>query len=133
LRSSFFCVCLFACISHKQHGRTSELFYTVSKNVPSLTCYNLDIHDQIMMIFGTSVTEKVRNNALFSRLTYLVLLHYLAKEEEESQKTMYCACNTVQLLQRSRLPFSRTMPPTAPTERIDHKIYGVIQQHEYEF
>ena len=83
-----------------------------------------------MMIFGTSVTEKVRNNALFSRLTYLVLLHYLAKEE--SQKTMHCAYNTVQLLQRSLLS-PEPCPQQPRAERIDHKIYGVIQQHEYEF
>jgi len=28
---------------------------------------------------------------------------------------MHCACNTVQLLWRSRVPFSWTMPPTAPS------------------
>ena len=28
---------------------------------------------------------------------------------------MHCACNTVQLLRRSRLPFSWTMPPNSPT------------------
>jgi len=27
------------------------------KNVPPLTCYNLDIHDPITIIFNTSVTE----------------------------------------------------------------------------
>jgi len=36
--------------------------YTVSqKNVPPLTCYNLDIHFSITIIFGTRVTEKVCN------------------------------------------------------------------------
>jgi len=35
--------------------------YTVSKNVSRLSCCNLDIHDLNMMIFGRSVTEKVRN------------------------------------------------------------------------
>jgi len=39
--------------------------YTVSqKNVPPLTCYNLDIHYPIMIIFGRSVTEKVRNQTM---------------------------------------------------------------------
>jgi len=48
-----------------------------------MTCYNLDMHDQIMMIFGRSVTKKVRNQIklLFSHLTYLVVLHYVAKQE----------------------------------------------------
>ena len=43
------------------------LLYTVSqKNVPPLTCYNLDIHGSITIIFGTSVTEKVGNqNVLY--------------------------------------------------------------------
>ena len=31
------------------------------KNIPPLTCYNLDIHDPITIIFGRSVTKKVRN------------------------------------------------------------------------
>jgi len=34
------------------------------KNVPPLTCYNLDIHDLIVIIFGTSVTEKLRNRTM---------------------------------------------------------------------
>jgi len=33
--------------------------HRVSKNVPPLTCYNLDIHSSITIIFGTRVTEKV--------------------------------------------------------------------------
>ena len=46
------------------------------KNVPPLTCYNLDIHGLITIIFGRSFTEKIINksdDALFSHLTYLVL------------------------------------------------------------
>jgi len=35
--------------------------YTVSKNVQPLTCYNLDIDDTSMIIFGISITEEVRN------------------------------------------------------------------------
>jgi len=36
------------------------------KNVSPLTCYNLDIHGSIMIIFGTGVTEKVANqNVLY--------------------------------------------------------------------
>jgi len=37
------------------------IIHCVSKNVPPLTCYNLDIHGSITTIFGTSVTEKVGN------------------------------------------------------------------------
>jgi len=34
------------------------------KNVPPLTCYILDIHDPITIIFGRSVTKKVRNQTM---------------------------------------------------------------------
>jgi len=76
------------------------------KNVPHLTCYNLDIHDPIEIIFGTSVTAKVRNY-----LTYLVLQHYLAREETQKTAQWCFVRATVQLLQRSRLSFSCTMRP----------------------
>jgi len=33
----------------------------VSRNVPSLTCYNLYKHGPITTVFGTNVTEKVGN------------------------------------------------------------------------
>jgi len=36
--------------------------YTASqKNIPPLTCYNPDTHNPITLIFGRSVTEKVKN------------------------------------------------------------------------
>ena len=38
--------------------------HRVSKNVPPSTCYNLDIHDPITIIFGRSVTEKARNQTM---------------------------------------------------------------------
>ena len=40
------------------------LIHCVSINVPPLTCYNVDIHDPIAIIFGRSVTEKVVNQTL---------------------------------------------------------------------
>ena len=39
--------------------------HRVSKNVPPLTCCNLDIHGSIKTIFGTCVTEKVGNKMYF--------------------------------------------------------------------
>jgi len=48
---------------------TARGFYAVSKNVPPLTCHNLDIHDPITIIFGRSVTEKVRNQTMLCFLT----------------------------------------------------------------
>jgi len=34
------------------------------KNVPPLTCYNLDIRNPITTIFGRHVTKKVRNQTM---------------------------------------------------------------------
>jgi len=54
--------------SHRRRtgGRHNCITYTVSKNVPHLTCYNLDIHGSITIIFGARVTEKVGNqNVLY--------------------------------------------------------------------
>jgi len=37
---------------------------TTTTTVSSLTCYNLDIHDPITIIFGRSVTKKVGNQMM---------------------------------------------------------------------
>ena len=43
----------------------SNCTYTMfQKNVPPSTCYNLDIHDLIAIIFGRGVTEKVGNQTM---------------------------------------------------------------------
>ena len=39
------------------------ILHCVSKNVPHLTCYNLDEHNPITIIFGTNVTENVDKKA----------------------------------------------------------------------
>jgi len=43
---------------------SQQYMHCVSKNVPHLTCYSLDIHDPITIIFGRSVTKKVRNQTM---------------------------------------------------------------------
>jgi len=57
----------------KVHVAATELYRSccrriqvqrVSKNVPPLTCYNLDMHGSITIIFGKSVTEKVGNQSV---------------------------------------------------------------------
>jgi len=48
---------------------TCQRLHRVSKNVPPLTCYNLDIHGPIAVIFRRSVTEKVGNQTLLCLLT----------------------------------------------------------------
>jgi len=65
-------------LSNFSHILKTKLHH-VSKNVPPSTCYNLDIHDRITIIFGRNVTQsKESYDTLFSHLTDLVLLHYLA-------------------------------------------------------
>jgi len=44
--------------------RNRRRLHCVSKNVPPLTCHNLDIHDPITIFFGRSFTQKVRNQAM---------------------------------------------------------------------
>jgi len=89
--------------------------YTVSqKNFPAFTCYNLDIHDLITIIFGTSVTEKVRNQTMLCFPTSPIWCFSIALRKRKPRRQRTGACNTVQLLQRSRLPFSWTMSPKAP-------------------
>jgi len=67
-----------------------------------------------------------------SHLTYLVLQHYLAKEE--TQKTAHCyLMHATQSNYFSALDFLslEPCPPKAPS-CTDYKIQGVIQQHECE-
>ena len=46
--------------------------HRVSKNVPPSTCYNLDMHDPITIIFGRNVTEKVINHMMLCFSTALI-------------------------------------------------------------
>jgi len=58
--------------------------HRVSKNVPPSTCYNLDTHDPITIIFGRSVAEKVRNQTMLCFPTSpisIALLHYLRNKK----------------------------------------------------
>ena len=84
-------------------------YSTVSqRNVLPLTCYNLDTHDLITIIFGRSVTSKKSDDALFACFSIT-----FQRGNPEDSTLLHCACNTVQLLQRSRLPFSWTTPPNS--------------------
>jgi len=77
--------------------------YTVSqKNVPPSTCYNIDIHDPITIIFGRNVTGKVKNHMM---LCYLPSSSAVPCEIEnrEDSALVHCACDSVQLLQRYQL------------------------------
>jgi len=96
----------------------SQIYTVTQNNVPHLTCYNLDAHEPIMIIFGRSVTENVRNQkTLFSYLTYLLPSASALPCEignPQDRALVHSACNTVQLLQRSWLRSCWTMPPNSP-------------------
>ena len=88
------------------------------KDVPPLTCYNLDVHDPIAIIFGRRVTDEVRNQMMLVFPPHLSGASALACERgnPEDSELVLCGCNTVQLLQHSRLHFlSWAMPPKAPS------------------
>jgi len=74
----------------------SGLLHRVSKNVPHSTCYKSwrtrsDYHNFWQKCLWESGKS---DDALFSHLTYLVLLHYLAKQE--TQKTAHCSALCMQ-------------------------------------
>jgi len=67
-----------------------------------------------LLIFGSSVTENVENQTILCFPTSPVysLCITLRNRKPRKQRMVHCACNRVQLLQRSRLHLSWTMPPT---------------------
>jgi len=43
---------------------TAEFYMLCLKNISHLTSYNIDTHDPITLVFGRSVTKKVRNQTM---------------------------------------------------------------------
>jgi len=84
----------------------------LKKNVPPSTCYNLNMHDPITIIFGRSVTQKVWNIWWFDFPPHLSSASALPCEigNPEDSTLVHCVCNTVQLVQCYRLPFTWTIP-----------------------
>jgi len=96
-------------VSHTRAVLAVVTQYTVSqKNVPPSTCYNLDLRDTITIIFGRTVTEKIRSHTMLcfstSHMSSASALPCKIGSPEDSA-LVHCACNTVQQLQRSQLPF----------------------------
>jgi len=105
------------------------------KNVPHLTCYNVDIHNPITIIFGRSVIEKVRNQmtSCFPNLTYLVLQHYIVKEETQKtarwsivRATQSNCCSTLNFLSPEPCPDSHKL------NALITRFRESLQQQEYE-
>jgi len=88
-----------------QQSIDTFILHCIAKSVPRFTCYNLDKHDPIGIIFGRS--EKARNRTLLCFPTSPVLPCASALPCERGYPAdsalVLCACNTVQ--QRSRLRF----------------------------
>jgi len=59
--------------------------HRVSKNVPPSTCYNLDVHDPIMIIFGGSVTEKVGNQMMLCFPTSPILCFCITMRNQKAR------------------------------------------------
>ena len=113
------------------HTTAIDMSTVSQKNVPPLTCYNLDIHDPTVIIFVRNVKEKARNQTVlcFPTITYLVLQHYLVKEETQN-RAHWCYVHATQSNCCSALDFLSPEPcPQKPqAECIDYKSYWVIQQ-----
>jgi len=107
-----------SCITHSVPFLSTPSTLCLKKRPTfDLLAYNLDTHDPTAIIFGRSVTEEVRNHKVLCFLTSPIYCFALPCEirNREVSALVLCVCNTVQLLQRSRLPFSWTMPPKAPS------------------
>ena len=84
--------CFLAVLFSRMHTQ-----YNVSqKNVPPFTCYNLDIHDPITIIFGRSVTEKVEIRWCFVFPPHLSSASALPCKtgNPEDSALVHCACNS---------------------------------------
>ena len=88
-----------------------------------MACYNLDMHDPIAIIFGRSVAEEAENQMMhcFPTLTYLVLQHYLVKEETQ-KAAHWCIVRATQSNCCSALDFLSPEPCSRQprAERIDY-------------
>jgi len=105
--------------NNKNNDNSSALLglYTASqKHVPPLTYYNLDTHDQTAIIFGRTVTEKIRNQMMLCFPPHLPSASAMPCKTENPEDSVLAlsACNTIQLLQCSRLPSSWTIPFKSP-------------------
>ena len=98
----------------------------VYKKRPTFTCSNLDIHDPISIIFWQKYYWECKksDDTLFSHLTSLVLLQYLAKEE--TQKIAQW-CIVVQHSPTAAALTTEPCPQQPRAERIDYKIWGVSE------
>jgi len=86
-----------------------QVWYGVGRCVKDGSCSSSSLEWKLMdCINGISYKCQTLSNT--SQMTLFFFF-----QEDSALVHMHCACNTVQLLRRSRLPFSWTTPPTAPS------------------
>jgi len=126
-------------ILYTEHSWCESVYiHSVSKNVPPSTCYNLDIHDPITVIFSRNVTEKVRNHKCSVFPPHLSSASALPCEignpEDSALGVLYMQHSpTSAALTALLTSFLVNYAPNSPYGR-KHWLQdlGVIQQHEYE-
>ena len=57
------------------HSNLAVVVHRVSKNVPPMTCYNFETHEQILIFFGRNITDKVVNQQLILYATSNHIFH----------------------------------------------------------
>ena len=119
-------------VTEGQGHSTRQLSTLCLKNVPHFTCYNLDVHGSITIIFGKTVTEKVGNQQV---LYFPTSLSYCFCPTWGSRKSRNCifhlnaACflpkkhmKYIKISLTTDLPFAVKMidwvHPTGPRKRV---------------
>jgi len=114
---------------------SSLCIHCVSTNVTHLTCYYLDLHDPLKIIFSRSIAEKARNHTMlcFPTSPRLVLQHYLAKEETQKRAHYALCVQNSQPAAALSTSFVLNHGPNSPDmSALITRLWGVIHQREYE-
>ena len=90
-------------------SQLSQVCHVVSRCVKDGSCSSSSLEWKLMDCTN-GISYKCQTLSNTSQMTLFFFF-----QEDSALVHMHCACNTVQLLRRSRLPFSWTTPPTAPS------------------
>ena len=102
---------------------THHSMYIVSqRNVPPLTCYNLDVHNPITIIFGRSDTAKVKNKMMLPASPIYCFCITLRNKYPRRQRTGTLCVQHSPTAAALLTSFVLNHAPILPiTECIDHK------------
>ena len=96
------------------------------KNVPPLTCYNLDIHNPIAIIFSRRVTDEVRNQTMLWCPTSLIKCFSITLQKKKPRRQRTGALCMQHSPTAAALLISEPCPRKSQAECIGYKIQGVI-------